>query len=227
LHYKQNKVSNLTLFERAGISQQGALPELRFISQPKGIPVSNTLDYVWIEGGGQDVNVYVIDTGAYTGNSEFYNMPGGKGWLTPELTDFPLQLTETDEIGHGSCVISKIAGPRYGVAKNTNITVVKLAINPQTGDLTGSSVLESLSLIWKDVIKNSLQGKAVVNMSGGLVLNKAYNEHHEFINTLRALIYILLEDDVVVVVSSGNNRVSNLSILCRWFSSSAHNDKLI
>jgi subtilisin family serine protease len=189
------------------------VPELRFISQPKGVPVSNTLDYIWVDGGGRDVNVYVIDSGAYTGNSEFYNMPGGKRWLKSTLTNFPLQLEETDEDGHGSCVISKVSGPRLGVAKNANITVVKFAAE-HDGRIWFSSLLDSLYLVCRDVVAGGLQGKAVVNLSWGIPLDENDVNDRESINALHALIDSLLGNDVVVVVASGNLGVSHLLILC-------------
>lgn len=199
-------------FKRAGTPQPGARPELRFVSQPKGVPVLNTQDYISVEGGGRDVTVYVLDSGANTANSEFYDMPGSKRWLMTKLSPFPSQRKETDETGHGSCVISKISGHRFGVAKNVNIVAAKYAIDPATGLIWDSSVLELLFLIFNDVISRNMQGKAVINLSFGAT-EKMLSAR--LIKSMRALIVLLLQNDVVVVVSSGNARVSYLG---HWFS---------
>lgn len=208
-------MSNSRLWKRVGTSQPEARPELRFISQPKGIPVSDTQDYVWVDGGGRGVTVYVVDSGAYPGNSEFFDMPGSKRWLKPVSTSFPSQLTETDEAGHGSCVISKVAGPHFGVAKNVDIVVAKVAIDIN-GSIWNSSILDMLSVILRDVIKECMQGKAVINIS----INSPAKQSSGYVNSLRILISQLLKNDVVVVVTSGNGRVSYLSVLCHWFSPS-------
>jgi len=136
-------------------------------------------------------------------------MPGLKRWLKPRWTLFSSQLTESDENGHGSCVISKVAGPRFGVAKNANIVVAKYAVDIQTGHIWKSSILELLSLIYEDVIARGLQGKAVVNLSFGGT-EKAYGT--QYIKSLRNLISRLLKSDVVVVVAAGNNWVSCLFV---------------
>jgi hypothetical protein len=68
----------------------------------------------------------------------------------------------SDPDGHGSCVASKVAGPRFGVAKNANVVMVMLP-----GDMRSGDILTALFQIRVDVISRGLQGKAVVNMSFG------------------------------------------------------------
>lgn len=60
--------------------------------------------------------------------------------------------------GHGSCAGSKVNGPKYGVAKQVNLVVVKASINID-------ETLDSLNKIIEDVREKKLQGKAVVNFS--------------------------------------------------------------
>lgn len=65
---------------------------------------------------------------------------------------------DADPGGHGSCAGSKVNGPKYGVAKKTNLVVVK------AGD--GSvDTLDELNKILEDVRSKKLQGKAIVNFS--------------------------------------------------------------
>lgn len=60
--------------------------------------------------------------------------------------------------GHGSCAGSKVNGPKYGVAKQANLVVVKASTNID-------ETLDSLNKILEDVRSKKLQGKAVVNFS--------------------------------------------------------------
>lgn len=60
--------------------------------------------------------------------------------------------------GHGSCAGSKVNGPKYGVAKQANLVVVKASINID-------ETLDALNKIVEDVREKKLQGKAVVNFS--------------------------------------------------------------
>lgn len=60
--------------------------------------------------------------------------------------------------GHGSCAGSKVSGPKYGVAKQANLVVVK-------ADMNSDETLDSMNKILQDVRSNELQGKAIVNFS--------------------------------------------------------------
>jgi len=67
---------------------------------------------------------------------------------------------ENDEIGHGTCVISKVAGRIFGVAKSVNIVVVKLG--PINGRLQGSRVVAAWGVVARDIASTNVQGRAVV-----------------------------------------------------------------
>ena len=72
---------------------------------------------------------------------------------------------ESDENGHGTCVISKVAGRIFGVAKSVNIVVVKLA--PINGNLLGSRVIAAWGVVARDIATTNVQGRAVVNFQMG------------------------------------------------------------
>lgn len=65
---------------------------------------------------------------------------------------------DLDPDGHGTCAGSKINGPKFGVAKNVNLVVVKAGIK-------GSDTDDALDKIVDDVRERKLQGKAIVNIS--------------------------------------------------------------
>ena len=155
--------------------------------------------------------MYVIDSGMNLDNSDISvsaAASGGYRWLWPTKTFWKKFMaqpqTEDDQSGHGSCVISKISGHWFGVAKLA--TIVALKVRTVTGG-TGikySSILELLSLVAADVKSNSLGGKAVLNLSFGGGGDSSY------VKALTKSIANLLAIDVVVVTASGNNRVSSI-----------------
>lgn len=60
--------------------------------------------------------------------------------------------------GHGSCAASKVNGPKYGIAKQVNLVIVKAGVG-------GDETLDALDKILEDVREKKLKGRAVVNFS--------------------------------------------------------------
>ena len=80
-------------------------------------------------------------------------MLGGMRWLY-----LPGEASiESDIVGHGTCVASKIIGPTLGVAKSANIVIVKL-----DGNLHVSRVIAAWGLVAADIASGDRVGKAVV-----------------------------------------------------------------
>lgn len=129
-------------------------------------------DYKYNSAAGEGITVYVVDSGANTFLSEYRGMVGSKRWLFPVDRNFqgPIQgnwpNTETDETGHGTCILSKIAGPRYGVAKKVDVVIVKTFSGRYYKDLQDFEMIRTWTAVKEDIEKNNLQGKAVVNFSG-------------------------------------------------------------
>lgn len=68
---------------------------------------------------------------------------------------------------HGTCVMSKIAGPRYGTAKNIAHTVMLiLPAQPR-----GSDAIEALIYINEHIDRNNIRGKAILCMAIGCKFN--------------------------------------------------------
>ena len=86
-------------------------------------------------------------------------MQGSIRWLYPP--DEP--AIQGDEIGHGTCVASKVTGPTFGVAKSANLVVVKLT--PRGGMIHGSRYVAALGIIAGDIASKNLQGRAVINVA--------------------------------------------------------------
>lgn len=202
-------------------NQYPAAPELRFVSGSKKYSAFDTQDFVYDSNAGKGITVYVIDSGMNSDNVEISNsatrsrQPSNKyRWLfpnTPFWKKRPAWQTEDDPVahrGHGTCVISKVIGERFGVAKLANLVVLKHRFNSRGGPMS-SSILENLALVLADVKANKLQGKAVLNLSfGGSGTSPAFVE---YVQALDKVMGNLIANDVVVVVASGND-VSVLSL---------------
>ena len=196
--------------------QESAPPELRFVSQPKGVKLDLGEDdddlgrvvpyYAYNTVAGQDFTVYVIDSGANPSNPDYLEMPGTKRWLKIDEDYWQkhavnIPSTETDEQNHGSCVVSKVAGKTYGVAKKVNVVIAKVGVRQTDTSLAGWYIY-LLQKVREDILKEKLKGKAVVNLSGGLPLTDT-----SVIAAMRIAVESLLKDDVVVVTTSGNDKV--------------------
>ena len=83
--------------------------------------------YRYFSRAGAGVVVYVIENGVNPDNDEFKGTGVIQGWIYAGN----IAKTENEYIqnqlwkGHGSCGVSLVAGPKYGVAKNAKEIVVK------------------------------------------------------------------------------------------------------
>ena len=208
--------------------QANAQPDLRFISEPKDSTLTFTTDYVYDDSAGVGITVYVIDTGANPFNPDFSGMPGTTRWLWPTESWWNLFLNsafmqpfgvQSDTANHGCCVISKVAGVFYGVAKRANIVVVKAITSSRPGfekRILRMSIIKSLSLVQEDIERlakstnpqDRVNGKAVLNMSFGVALDDTSTTDLWFITKFEQAVQALLALDVVVVIAAGNARVS-------------------
>lgn len=210
--------------------QANAQPDLRFISEPKNSDLEFTTDYVFDHSAGVGMTVYVIDTGASPSNPDFSGMPGNTRWLWPSENWWNIFLNknqafnspfgvQADTANHGCCVISKVAGVLFGVAKRANIVVVKAITSSRPGfekAILRMSIIKSLSLVLEDVQRlaqsqdpqDRVNGKAVLNMSFGIALDDSKTTDYWYITEFEKAIQALLALDVVIVIAAGNNRVS-------------------
>ena len=197
--------------------QESAPPELRFVSQPEGVDLDLRGDdddlggnmvpyYAYDTVAGEGITLYVIDSGANPSNPDYTGMLGKKRWLDIDeeywKKDAVIPNTETDEQDHGSCVLSKAAGITYGVAKKVDVVIAKVGVK-QTDTALAGWYIYLLGKVRRDILRRNLQGKAVVNLSGGLPLTDV-----SVIIAMKVAVHSLLQDDVVVVVTSGNDKVS-------------------
>ena len=110
---------------------------------------------------------------------EWTTQPGTKRWFFPGDPNDPrytIDRTENDRArdSHGSCVYSMAVGPRFGIAKNSDVVILKHAsFNPEDSDdedeedTVESATLDGMAIILADVKELKLQNKTVVNLSFG------------------------------------------------------------
>lgn len=148
-------------------------PSLAFISSAPGRPVSH---YVYYSAAGGGITVYIVDSGANPTNSEF-SSGVIKRWIY--AYDCAPQESDVHLDGHGSCVASKVAGVKSGVAKKASLVIVKTM--PEM-----SSVLDAFVKLLNDLRQRQNSGEAlpgynVLNISwtmrfrngrGGLIIHK-------------------------------------------------------
>ena len=206
------------------IRQENAQWDLKFISRPRGLVGTNyhSQEYLYDDSAGEGISIYVVDFGANILHPEYTGMVGSIKWLWPgqdlwgilPMTSFrDWYPAKADPYNHGTCMMSKMAGPEYGVAKKANIVVVKLVYNGRERRIMPASLMNAIALIKQDIEDkaeqgNSITGKVVVNFSIGLKWDPNNEVERNWIEQLRQGISTLLQLDAVVVISSGNADVT-------------------
>ncbi|CAG8451529.1 6554_t:CDS:2 [Ambispora gerdemannii] len=131
----------------------------------KSLPIDNKYHYP--DNSGQDVNIYVIDTGI---NTKHNDLEGRASFGTAFLGN---RSEERDLNGHGTFVAGVLAGKFFGVAKKANIISVRALQPDGSGRL--SVVLQAIDWVIKQH-NNSTTKKTIINLSLGAEYSQATNE---------------------------------------------------
>ncbi|KAI9221187.1 peptidase S8/S53 domain-containing protein, partial [Blastocladiella britannica] len=136
--------------------------------------------------GGQNVDVYVIDTGVDV------NHPDIKGRAEVfDVTGEGLQ----DLNGHGSHVSGTIAGTKFGIAKQARITGIK--VFSKSGKGANSNILRALGQV--SALQKQRNRPGVVNMSLGGPRGSAQSD-----SVISKAIQALTAQGVSIAVAAGN-----------------------
>ncbi|KAL9035431.1 MAG: hypothetical protein Q9180_004866, partial [Flavoplaca navasiana] len=195
------------------VKQPNPPDQLKVVSQPtKDNKVSDLKNFAYREEAGRGVTVYLFDEGANKVHSEWTTQPGTKRWFFPGDPNDPrytIDRTENDRArdSHGSCVYSMAVGPRFGIAKNSDVVILKHAAfnsedpdDEDEEDTVESATLDGMAIILADVKELKLQNKTVVNLSFGVTNALEVASREKF----HDLVKELLANDVVVATASGN-----------------------
>ena len=202
--------------------QRYAAEEMKFLSQPIDLQLPNFEHYVYDESAGRGVTVYISDTGANLTNTvssilvdlwsvsdrfkEFTdgsNVAGRVRWLFGQGGG----IVNTDQIdvsplGHGSCVLDKVGGYRYGVAKNVNPVVVRAV------HFHADSYIDTVRQIDADYRRiydqDPENARAIVNLSWGWPESRLTGIRDVWVNELRRLLKGLISRGATVVIPTGN-----------------------
>lgn len=71
--------------------------------------------------------------------------------------------TQGDELGHGTCVTSKVAGLTLGVAMSANLVAVKIPLID--GMIHVSRFIAAWGVVARDIDSNDLPGRSVVSVA--------------------------------------------------------------
>jgi subtilisin family serine protease len=122
------------------------------------VPLNDSYRYT---STGNSSYVYVIDTGIYSGHSDF------AGRVTSGYSAINDGNGSEDCNGHGTHVAGTIAGSTYGVAKSTRVVAVRVL------DCAGSGFSSSVVAGINWVIQSHPGGAGIINMSLGGSANTA------------------------------------------------------
>ena len=143
-------------------------------------PLDNSYTY-FSEGTGS--TVYVIDTGVYSGHSDF------SGRVVAGYSAIADGRGSEDCQGHGTHVAGTIAGNKYGVAKSSRVVAVRVL------DCTGSGYSSSVVAGINWAVASHPGGPGVINLSLGGGANSAVD----------SAIADATAAGLVVVVAAGND----------------------
>lgn len=117
-------------------------------------------------------------------------------WLYAQPSDEPNFETEDDYDGHGTYMMSKMVGTKYGLVQGLNVVIVKAEI---TNDDVWPIAIDALTKVLQDV-NPAQSGKCVILMAWSMPPTASSRR----MNLLKQLVEALIAKDIVMVVSSGN-----------------------
>ncbi|KAI4278331.1 MAG: hypothetical protein LQ337_001100 [Flavoplaca oasis] len=194
-----------------GITRQGnAAEEMKFLSQPYHLELRNFKDYVYDGSAGSGVTVYISDSGANLDN--IVTSPHDQAILagTDLYGGGPVQNTDKVDLhpnGHGTCMLCKVTGNKYGVSKRVNPVVARAV------QQSSESFLDTIRQIRADFLpiynRDPKHARAILSLSWGFEDSKfALGDdalvRARWINEFRDILKELIAMGVTIVVPTGN-----------------------
>ncbi|KAJ4190530.1 hypothetical protein NW759_016729 [Fusarium solani] len=204
------------------VQQPNAPDDLVIVSQFQGQPQSwYRSNYVYDRSGGEGIHVYIVDSGANLNHGEFI---GGSDIASRArfLHARPEVVASDDDTGgkkgHGTCMLSRIGGHNFGVAKNANPVIVRLPKRPGPVN-TVEDNLEGVRKVVDDI--GNSNKRAIISMSwhyprtlsnGSFTFKDINGEDassaHRAI--LRGLLRFLVSKGVTPVTGTGHDRATSI-----------------
>lgn len=214
--------------------------QTRWTSQPRGSkwqdPQAAWGEWFLFDGSaGQDVPVYVVDTGATLDNEEFTNDDDVRGrarWVAndPDLVgstqhddvELPIPGATSEgkkKLGHGTCVLSLVAGKSAGLAKRASPILARPRRRREDGGgSTPEDWIRAVSAAADDVVEQDRSPSGdvygVLNMSQLHARIRFLLDGVDYSAGFRSRMHLLLmriqERGIVIVTGSGNNGASDI-----------------
>lgn len=195
------------------IRQELSSPALSFLSTAEGD--LNVHDYVYLSPAGEGVRVYLIDAGFDSGHSEFHGRT--VRWIFAQDIHYrqsdsePPRFEAPESEGAGTCAASLIIGDEYGVAKKTELVMVKAG--PSAGSII-SAIEEVIRDIYDTVSRRPSNGWTVVQISGGFAAEPSVN--YLALRLSSQINFLVKKWGVVVVTSAGYNTNDYYEDINEW-----------
>ncbi|OBA21716.1 subtilisin-like protein [Metschnikowia bicuspidata var. bicuspidata NRRL YB-4993] len=173
------------------LEQDNAPAHLVKLSQENRERTANRAYYYDEEAQGENVNVYIVDTGIQIENEEF----GNRAQLGKDFT----MEGGADLNGHGTHVAGIVGSATYGVAKKVDLIAVKTLDKSGHGSL--SSIMAAMEFAVNHRKKSGRPG--IANLSLGAMANSLLNR----------VIDSATQTGLVVVVAAGNQNIDACEML--------------
>ncbi|KAM9904289.1 hypothetical protein OXX79_002852 [Metschnikowia pulcherrima] len=167
------------------LEQDNAPAHLVKLSQENRERAANRAYYYDDDAQGENVNVYVIDTGIQVENAEF----GDRAEIGKDFTD----EGDKDFNGHGTHVAGIVGSETYGVVKKANLIGIKTLDKSGHGSL--SSIMAAIEFAVNHRKKANKPG--IANLSLGAMANTLLNR----------VIDSASQTGLVIVVAAGNQNM--------------------
>lgn len=205
------KIKKSQLKKRAAVSlvqQDLSGPALSFLSTAEGD--LNVRDYIYLSPAGEGVRAYLVDAGFDSGHSDFHGRT--VRWIYAQDIQYRQSESEPPESqGAGTCAASLIMGDEFGVAKKTELIMVKAG--PSAGSII-SAIEEVIRDIYDTVSRRPSNGWTVVQISGGFAADPSVN--YLALRLSSQINFLIKKWGVVVVTSAGYNTNDYYEDINEW-----------
>ncbi|KAK6330402.1 hypothetical protein TWF696_003499 [Orbilia brochopaga] len=173
--------------------------DLHMLSMPPGARLPN-YGYYYRKPSGQNVTIYVIDSGANLNHKEFDGLRARdlvREWIWAGPFPATGQQRDPHPHAHGTKVLASIAGQRAGVVENSDIIIVQQ--RDSNGNFTLLNTISALTQTYTSIRQKRKEDKIVVNFSWG-VGNVIEARNDQLYNALRDIISALHDLPNVILV---------------------------
>jgi len=124
------------------ITQRESLTITKYIKN-----IKNQINNTFIQDGGKDIYVYIMDTGIHSNHTEFKNIQIKNNVCNEK------NISGEDMIGHGTHVAGIVAGKTFGIAKKVHLINIK--IFDENGETDTETAIHALNCISDYITKHT------------------------------------------------------------------------